>query len=165
MPWDKIDKDKMKEKYTKRVKNQKVKLLKNAAKGLNNKKAFDPGPSRKNRKRTGPELAMISILREMCIDYEEEFSIQFSNNYKVYDFRILDNVLIEVDGDFVHYNRETIDSNFNAMHLKNRQNDMVKNWIAKNKGFKLIRFWGSTVQHDRELVIEKLQDEISKASS
>ena len=30
----------------------------------------------------------------------------------------------------------------NFMQLKNKQNDMIKNWVAKNAGYKLIRSVG-----------------------
>lgn len=133
----------------------KKKLLKHALRTSKYKLA-DPGPYRKARKRTKPEQAMKIMLEELCIEFEEEFSVPFANTFKVYDFRIGRNLLIEVDGDFVHGRVEAV-KRFHTMHIKNKQNDIIKNWIAKERGYKLFRFWETDIMKNKDMVIERLK--------
>jgi hypothetical protein len=142
----------------------KKKLLKTALRG-GKYKVPDPSASRKNKKRTSPERAMMDILGKMNIPYEEEYSIPFTNTWRVYDFLLLDtDILIEVDGDYIHGNREVVER-YNAMHFKNMQNDKVKNWIAKERGFQLLRFWQSTIENDPDLVMEKISKALQQGVS
>ncbi len=104
-------------------------------------------PYRKNKKRTSAEQMMIQILNELMIEFEVEFPIVFASSYKLFDFKINGkDILIEVDGDYWHGNQENDRIKINYMHLKNKKNDMLKNIIAKKKGFKLIRVWETDLQ-------------------
>ena len=142
------------------VVNQKTKLLKLCLKSGKYKFA-DPSAGRKRKKRTKPEKAMMSILQDLGLDYEEEFSLPFTNTWRVYDFWIKGtNLLIEVDGDYIHYNTETQNGSMNAMHIKNKQNDVIKTWLAKQRGYQIIRFWETTLENHKELVIERLNKQM-----
>ena len=113
----------------------------------------DRPPNRKFRKKTGCEKAVMQILDEIFADYEDEYPIFFAGEWKVYDFRIGNTILIEVDGDHWHGNLdEDKDSGEIKKHyqLKNKKNDMLKNFIAKKRGFYLLRIWESDVFDNRE---------------
>ncbi len=115
-------------------------------------------PQRKNRKRTAPEEEMSCILTELGIEFEIEYPINFINSWKVYDFRILSkNILIEVDGDYWHGSDE-MNENKNYMQLKNKRNDVVKNWLARKRGFQLLRFWEHDINLNREEVKQKIRE-------
>jgi len=134
-----------------RVTDMKKKLYKTALRGSKRKFA-DPGDYRKGQRRTKPEKDMMSILRTLGLEYEEEFSIPFANTFRVYDFRVGEKLLIEVDGDYIHYNNETQKGPRTAMHLKNKQNDKIKQWLCEKRGYTLIRFWASTIENDKEFL-------------
>jgi|ETNvirnome_6_100_1030635.scaffolds.fasta_scaffold08790_2 very-short-patch-repair endonuclease len=142
------------DKYHTRIIDVKARLYKTALKS-SKKRMSDPGRARKKKKRTAPEKMMMRILDMMGLPYEEEYSIPFANSYRVFDFRIGDDLLIEVDGDFFHGNSEVV-KKYTTMHIKNKQNDIIKNWIARKKGFKLLRFWQSDIQHDEDYVITEI---------
>ena len=42
------------------------------------------------------------------------------------------------------------------MQLKNKQNDMIKNWVAKNSGYKLIRVWENDIKENYEEVKSRI---------
>jgi very-short-patch-repair endonuclease len=50
----------------------------------------------------------------------------------------------------------------NFMQLKNKQNDMIKNWVAKNAGYKLIRIWEKDIEEDYEGIKNKITNIISE---
>ena len=130
------------------------------AKNMKTRKPRDMSNARKKMRRTAPEKAMIEILTELGIEFEIEFPLRFLDGYKIYDFRI-DKLLIEVDGDYIHGNFDNDSVSFNYMQMKNKKNDGQKNWIAKKSGYKIIRFWQSTIERDKQLVIERLKKAIN----
>ena len=65
--------------------------------------------------------------------------------------------MIEVDGDYYHGNSENDSVSFNYLQMKNKKNDGQKNWIAKKAGYKIVRFWESTIERDEPLVRERLE--------
>ena len=121
--------------------------------------------SRKHKKRTWCEQAIQDMLDEMNIAYDIEKSLKFKNTWKHFDINLIDYpVLIEVDGNYWHGNKETMrEGKPNFMQLKNKQNDMIKNWVAKNAGYKLIRVWELDIKENYDEVkgtITKLLKEI-----
>ena len=105
----------------------------------------------------------------MGIPFEIEKSLPFKRSWKHYDIALDDYpILIEVDGDYWHGNEEFIKesrSKRNLMQLKNKQNDYLKNWLAKSNGFKLLRIWESDIKNDIEGVRKKIQDIISECQT
>ena len=120
--------------------------------------------SRKHKKRTWCEQAIQDMLDEMNIAYEIEKSLKFKNTWKHFDINLIDYpVLIEVDGNYWHGNKETMRSGKpNFMQLKNKQNDMIKNWVAKNAGYKLIRIWEKEIEDDYEGIKNKITNIIAE---
>ena len=114
--------------------------------------------SRKHKKRTWCEQAIQDMLDEMNIAYDIEKSLKFKNTWKHFDINLIDYpVLIEVDGNYWHGNKETMrEGKPNFMQLKNKQNDMIKNWVAKNSGYKLIRVWENDIKENYEEVKSRI---------
>ena len=70
------------------------------------------------------------------------------------------------DGNYWHGNKETMRSGKpNFMQLKNKQNDMIKNWVAKNAGYKLIRIWEKEIEEDYEGIKNKITNIITEINS
>jgi len=122
---------------------------------------FDPDkpPSRKNRRRTKPEKAMCEILQDLFIEYEIEYPIAFCRRWKYYDFKIGENILIEVDGDYIHGNSDVVE-NKSFLHKKNQKNDTEKNFIARVRGYKLLRFWESDLYNQPDYVKDNILDAV-----
>jgi len=122
-------------------------------------------PDRKNRKRTGPERIMIEILRSLYIDFEVEYPIYFAGEWKVYDFRIEDKLLIEVDGNYWHgkVDKESKIRVSKFYQLKNKKNDHLKNFIAKRNGYEMLRFWETDLLDNREVVASKILEVLNEA--
>ena len=87
-------------------------------------------------------------------------NIRWINQYRLgrkkYDFFLIDyKIIIEVDGDYWHSNSKTehfIDAHFKKKIIKN---DALKNIIAEQAGFKLIRIWESDID---TMSVEKLKN-------
>lgn len=116
-------------------------------------------PSRLKRKMTKCEIAMEDILKELGVDYEREFGVYFGGSFKYYDFKVGEKLLIEVDGDYWHSNLDSNKPNSKFL-LENKRNDVAKTWIAKQRGFRLLRFWESDVLHSRDRVLNEVRDEV-----
>ena len=119
--------------------------------------------SRKNKAMTSIEYAVHEILvdigDEFRIEIEREYPIQWANQYKFFDFRVGDKILIETDGDYFHGNAQII-SERKMWMLENKKNDLMKNFIAKRSGFILLRFWEHEINLDIEKVRKKIRDTI-----
>ena len=126
-----------------------------------------PKKSRKHKKRTWCEQAVQDLLDEMNIAYEIEKSLKFKNTWKHFDINLIDYpILIEVDGNYWHGNKETMRTGKpNFMQLKNKQNDMIKNWVAKTAGYKLIRIWEKEIEDDYEGIKNKITAIIAEIDS
>jgi very-short-patch-repair endonuclease len=92
--------------------------------------------------KTHIEKIVENILVENNIDYVYNKCICRKNyDCRYYDFYIPQlNLLIECDGDYWHGNPKHF-TELNETQLKNVKNDKYKDELAKEKGFRLIRFW------------------------
>ena len=143
---------------------EKVKRLRNKLK----EGRYSPAKhSRKNVKRSWCEAAMGDLLDEMDIDYDIEKSLKFKNGWKHYDINLIDYpILIEVDGDYWHRNKETKGATKpNFIQMKNKQNDYIKNFVAKNAGYKLIRVWESDLKDNYDGVKERITEILTEIKS
>jgi very-short-patch-repair endonuclease len=143
--------------------NRKKKIL--SDKMRKSKKALKP-PDRKGRRRTGCEKAMIVILDNLYVEYEIEYPLLFACEWRIFDFCLQGNILIEVDGDYWHMNPELKEGRTaKYFQLKNKKNDMMKNYIAKKHGFSILRFWERDIFSDPDAVSDRvataLTDELS----
>ena len=96
-------------------------------------------------KQTWPELEFEKILKELGIDYRSQEIV----GGKIFDFYIPSvNLLVEIDGDYWHYNRKTNKKGPNRTQKRNIINDKKKNVIAKTGGYKLSRVWESDLKEN-----------------
>jgi len=103
------------------------------------------------------EISFCNVLDTLNIQYDFQYIVSGFN----YDIKIKDkNILIEIDGDFYHCNpikylTPTCDVQKNTV-----RHDKVKNKIAKDNGYKLIRIWENDIKNNLPEVMKKLLKEI-----
>lgn len=113
------------------------------------------------RSMTDIEQRMASILESLNLKYRNQFFISQGGNTCSYDFKLKGcPILIEVDGDYWHggpgvdihvpFLTEVIDK------------DNIKTQLAEQRGFTLLRFWGSDILNSPQQVIDTLQEQINK---
>ena len=111
---------------------------------------------RMSKNTTWPEKEFESVLKEMNIEFESQKILKG----KIFDYYIPScNVLCEVDGDYYHGNEEKYDV-LSEMQKKIKQNDRYKNIISKGMGYGIFRVWESELKDNRELVKERIRNEI-----
>jgi G:T-mismatch repair DNA endonuclease (very short patch repair protein) len=145
----------------KKVNREKAKRLREK---LSDSYAYKPKRTRKHKQRTEPEKLTQELLDEMGVDYEIEKSLKYKFSWKHYDIGLIDYpILIEVDGNYWHGEEETRkkQGRANFTQYKNKQNDAIKNWLAKKNGYKLIRIWEKEIKEDRGSVKNKILDTIN----
>lgn len=97
------------------------------------------------------------------IDLKIKYQRQKRIKGKLFDFFIYDkNLLIETDGDFYHCNPEIFQKPLYETQINNIENDKIKNQIAKDAGYKLLRFWEYDIKNDKEFVIQALLAELEE---
>lgn len=110
------------------------------------------------RKNTGLEKKFKSLLKDNKISYEFQFIV---SNY-CYDFKVEGkNILIETDGDFYHCNPVKHPVPLYETQKKTVEHDKVKNKVALDNGYHLIRYWESDINERPEWVIQDLKRQIS----
>jgi very-short-patch-repair endonuclease len=100
------------------------------------------------KKDTKPELDFEHRLKIRNIFYFKQYQVE----NKFYDFYIpFLHTLIEIDGDFHHANPKIYDhKNLTTVQKRTVENDLIKNKLAKDKGFDLMRIWSSTLEESSE---------------
>ena len=103
-----------------------------------------------------------SDFEEILIQLEIDYKYQHQVSSAIFDFLINNkNILIEIDGDFHHCNPNSIHKiPVYPIQIKTVGNDIRKNLIAKDNGFKLLRFWESDINNNPEDVILRLKTEL-----
>ncbi len=99
-------------------------------------------------KKTRPELEFKKILEDKNVNFVFQKDIQWKNGWKKwYDFYIPNgNILIEIDGIYWH-GKNIPTKNLNKQQWNTRKNDKLKNYLAKIRGYKLIRIWSDEVKN------------------
>ena len=97
-----------------------------------------------------------SILDKNNMKYHFQFFLKNKEGVcKLYDFKIKDtDILIEIDGDYWHGGPSLEKHFFKLEEVK--QNDLFKDQLAKDNGFKLIRIWESDIYNEPNIIIEKI---------
>lgn len=103
------------------------------------------------------EKMVADELDRLGIKYTFQFFINDGSICKSYDFKITDQpTILEVDGDFWHGNPNTkyhhVDSD------KTRENDWLKEKMAANRGYRIVRLWESDIKRDISIVESRLKD-------
>lgn len=104
------------------------------------------GKEPKNIK-TKPELEFKKILEENEINFIFQKSVQWKHGWKKwYDFYIPQyNILIEIDGIYWH-GKNVNTKDLNSQQWNTRKNDKLKNYLAKVRGYNLIRIWSDEIE-------------------
>jgi very-short-patch-repair endonuclease len=110
---------------------------------------------------TKKQSKLEQLFQQMLVALGVDFTNQFSVQGYCYDFSITDkNILIEVDGDWWHCNPEL---NINPIYESQQhtvQHDKIKNKVAADNGYTLLRFWENDIKNNRKEVIAKLMSYI-----
>lgn len=105
-------------------------------------------------KKSKLEIYFTELLNKLGIIYEPQFPI---SGY-LFDFYVESkNTLIEVDGDWYHCNPNLKIQPQYPIQEHTVENDIIKTNLAKEKGYKLIRFWEDDIKNSLDVVIEKLR--------
>jgi very-short-patch-repair endonuclease len=134
-----------------RSEQTKKKMSDNAIKRIqNNKTKF---------KDTKPELDVEQILKDNDINYVKQFRL--SN--RLFDFYLTDyNLLIEVDGIFYHGKGiEDKDLKY-EVQKRARKSDNIKNDLAIEKGFNLIRIWQDEIDEFKKYIKDIIKNNYLK---
>lgn len=101
------------------------------------------------RKFTGtkPELLFAEKLKNNNIDYCIQYWVNWKKGWKkFYDFYLPNiDTLIEVDGTYWH-GKGLSDEQLNEQQIKTRSNDKIKDELAKNNNYKLVRIWEDEIE-------------------
>jgi len=104
----------------------------------------------KNRKytQTKPELYFMGLLDKNNIEYEFQYRVKWKRGWKkFYDFYIPGkHLLVEIDGIYWH-GKNKMDGELNNQQTKTRQNDIIKNELAKKRGYNLMRVWEDEIRN------------------
>jgi very-short-patch-repair endonuclease len=101
------------------------------------------------------ELLMEDILIFLNLEYKRQFRLK----RKIFDFLIINtNILVEVDGDFWHCNPIRFSEPKYKQQIHNLNNDAIKNKIAEENGYKLLRFWEYDIIKHPDKVIAILKE-------
>ena len=94
-------------------------------------------------KRTKPELELKKILEKYSIKYKSQFYLMYKKGFKkIYDFCLPEyNILIEVDGYYWHSKNIRDEDIKNERLKKVRENDKIKDKLALENNYNLIRIW------------------------
>jgi very-short-patch-repair endonuclease len=103
------------------------------------------------------ESFVSSILDENQIPHHFQFFLKAENDIcKSYDFKIKNKkILIEIDGDYWHGGPGVKKHFFKLNEVK--LNDELKNQIAQQKGYKLLRFWESDIYNQPEEMVKQIK--------
>ena len=104
------------------------------------------------------EILFKELLDINSIDYEFQYTIGWYN----YDFFIKNTrILIEVDGDFYHCNPKLWPEPKYDIQKEVVNHDKIKNEIALQNEYKLLRFWETDIHNNPDEVMGELKKEIS----
>jgi very-short-patch-repair endonuclease len=106
------------------------------------------------------EKLVASILDENNISYYFQFFLKTKDNIcKSYDFKIKNtNILLEIDGDYWH-GGPGINKHFYKLD-EVKINDNIKNELALNNNYNLIRIWESDIYNEPTIIISKIKENI-----
>jgi very-short-patch-repair endonuclease len=104
------------------------------------------------------EKFVSSILDANNIEYQFQYFIKTKNNVcKSYDFKLKNNnILIEIDGDYWHGGPGVEKHFFKLEEVK--ENDLLKNQIAIENGYSLIRIWESNIYNQPNIILQKIRE-------
>ena len=126
--------------------------VKRLRKRIRNKQDLPP-MNRANRPMTNLEQQVADMLDDMGIEYEREKALKYQAGWRYFDFHLIEHgALIEVDGKYWH------DSQGKPSYviLMSKKNDAIKSWLAKARGYTLIRIKEEQLLQEYDGVREKI---------
>ena len=100
------------------------------------------------------ERKMKKLLNELKIEYKMQYIVCGW----IFDFYLPKyNLLIECDGDYWHGNLNKYPILTKKQKLR-KKIDVIKNNIAKDNNFSLLRFWGSDILNDENNIKEEIMN-------
>ena len=128
-------------------------------------------------KNTVPEKLMRKMLKELGIKFEEQIGIKEPPCQP--DFFIQPNILIFSDGDYIHANPNPFllprsskihpgykdDAKYfrnKTMKDKRRQDQRITRGLKK-EGYKVLRFWQSELENNREKCLQEIIEAIKES--
>ena len=104
------------------------------------------------------ERFVASLLDKNNIEYHYQYFLKTKEDIcKSYDFKIKNtNILLEIDGDYWH-GGPGVNKHFYKLE-EVKENDILKNQIATENGFSLIRIWESNIYNQPDIIIQKIQE-------
>jgi very-short-patch-repair endonuclease len=104
------------------------------------------------------EQFVASILDKNDIKYIYQFFLKTKDGIcKSYDFKIKNvNLLIEIDGDYWHGGPGVGKHFYKLDEVK--INDQIKNQLASENGYSLIRIWESDIYNQPDILIQKIKE-------
>ena len=118
-----------------------------------------PPRNRSNRPMTSLEQMIADLLDDLKIEFEREKPLKYLQGWRYFDFHLIEHgLLIEVDGAYWHGDNQK--PSYVAMMAK--KNDMIKNWLAKKEGYKLIRIKEKQLKEEYDTVVENISSTVGK---
>jgi very-short-patch-repair endonuclease len=115
------------------------------------------------RSMTDIEQKMSAMLDMLNIEYQNQFFISNNGTTVSYDFKLIKYpLLIETDGDYWH-GGPGADSHVPFL-TEVTDKDTLKTQMATDRGYTVLRFWGSDILNNPQKVITELLSEINKTS-
>ena len=115
--------------------------------------------NRSNRPMSYLEQVVADMLDNLKIEWDREVPLKYMQGYRYYDFHLIEyGVLIEVDGSYWHGERDKP----SYVTLMAKKNDMIKNWLAKKEGYKLIRIKEKQLTEEYDAVSEIISSTVGK---
>ena len=112
-----------------------------------------PPMDRSKRPMSGLEQQVADMLDDIGVEWEREKALKYQTGFRYYDFHLIEHgVLIEVDGEYYHDTREKA----SYVILMAKKNDGIKNWLAKSRGYKLIRIKEKQLKEEYDTVMENI---------
>ena len=101
------------------------------------------------------EELVASLLEVNNIDYKHQFFLSRGGSNKSFDFYIKSkNLLVEIDGDYWH-GGPGCDKHFYKVD-EVIENDRVKDKMAIDNGFDIVRIWESEIKKDENIILERI---------
>ena len=141
---------------------KKPKYNKNKVKRLREKirqSSDHPPMNRKNREMSGLERIFADLLDDLKIEYEREKPLKYMQGWRYYDFHLIGHgILIEVDGSYWHGD----DRKPSYVTMMAKKNDYTKNFLAKMRGYELIRIKEKELTGNYDLIKENISRRVGK---
>lgn len=110
------------------------------------------------------EKAACDLLDQHSIAYKFQFFLNHNGTCKSYDIQIKDTkILVELDGDYWHGNPSTKYHHTGTESTK--ANDKLKDVMAEEAGFRLIRVWESEFKSNPNILIDRLSTTLNEQAT